>query len=98
MAESERDDGGTELVDAPVELTEFEGVGLTADTVLELPSAELSDVVFAPGCESALGSVAPVVTTTAPMTADVAARATAALAAKCEAADRAPALGIRRCE
>ncbi|WP_228564405.1 hypothetical protein, partial [Catenulispora rubra] len=97
LAESERGDGVAELLDTDVDVWESEGVGVAAREV-ELPSTELSDVTAPPGCESALESVAPVVTTTAPMIADVAAKATAALAAKCEAADRAPALGIRRWE
>lgn len=98
FAESGREDGGTGVVAAPGELRESEGVGTVTMAESALPPAVPDDVVTSLGEESALVSVAPVVTTTAPMTAAVAATATAALAAKCEATDRAPALGIRRWE
>ena len=98
LAESGRVEDGAEDLDPVEELTEPDAVGVVAAAEVELPSTELTGVAPVPAAGSALGSVAPVVTTTAPMTAPVAARATAALAAKCEAADRAPPLGIRRCE
>ena len=98
LAESGRVEGGAEELDPVEELKESDGAGVVAAAEEEVPSAELSDVVGPPAWVSDLGSVMPVVTTTAPMTAPVAASATAALAAKCDAADRAPDLGIRRCE
>lgn len=98
LAVSGLEDGGAEVVDAPVELSGSEGVGPVTGAESALPPRVPDDVVTSPGAESALESVAPVVTTTAPMTAAVAATATAALAANCEAMDRAPALGIRRWE
>jgi hypothetical protein len=96
VPEPGRDEGGAEALEPVEELGEFDGAGLEEEAEVELPAVPLSEVAAAPGWESALESVAPVVTTTAPMTAEVAASATAALAAKCVATERAPFLGIRR--